>query len=269
MVDFSYLKSTIDNTPGIGKAIVQLAEVEGVRQNDVVNDYNMVDLRIGTSTLSHVHPTDLYFVYSDNNGVFIGAAPPVGNPALAIMEQGNKFHGIKYYAKSDILPKKLEEGQLLLKNNDSNILNFIENKIILGNFDNRGLVLNTALFSSNNNFNHHFSFSEASRSINAMIRREMEDSGYQDVSKLIEDDLFLNKKSQSVSLTSSIDKSNAKNLDLDKISRNPNFVENRKLVYEFEYSSNNLDLQTELKFLLKTSKNLQMYMKNMEHLLSL
>ncbi len=77
----------------------------------------------------------------------------------------------------------------------------------------------------------------------------MEDSGYQDVSKLIEDDLFLNKKSQSVSLTSSIDKGNAKNLDLDKISRNPNFVENRKLVYEFEYSSNNLDLQTELKFL--------------------
>ncbi len=233
---------------GAAQAIVRIAEVDSVIQNDVLVNYNTVNLRIGSSPhSSNINTTDLHYVYSDNNGVFIGAAPPEGNQALTVMESGNKYHAIQYYAKSDILPKKLEKGQLLLKNKDSNVLNFINNNIVLGNLNNRGLVLNTFLSSSNNNFDHQFSFSQASRSIDGMIKREVSDSGYYDLIKLVEDNIFSNEKSKSVKFINSADDSN---FDVaQKIIKNPNFVENRKVVYEFEYVNDILDLESELKLL--------------------
>ena len=222
-----------------------------VVKTDQVN--NNVTIIAGLSPTSPSLPSDLHFTYADNNGVFIGAVPPENNPASILQGHGGKFQAIAYYPSDHTILPRLSPGQLLLKNNDFNKLSFLNNTITLGQSDGKGLVVdnstdffNYTLF--NNNLDHHFSFSQSSRKIDAAVRREISDTDFPDNLKLIQDDFYKN-----IPAVSMISEDDTLNGGFSQISssflsfKNPSFTENRDLVYEFSYFYDVLDLKNESK----------------------
>jgi hypothetical protein len=222
-----------------------------VVKTDQVN--NNVTIIAGISPTSPSLASDLHFTYADNNGVFIGALPPENNPASILQGHGGKFQAIGYYPSDHTILPRLSPGQLLLKNNDFNRLSFLDNTITLGQFDGKGLVIDnsTDFFNStifNNNLDYHFSFSQSSRKINAAVKRELSETNFPDNLKLIQDEFY--KNIPSISMISEEDTLNGGFSEISSSFlsfKNPSFIENRDLVYEFSYFYDVLDLKNESK----------------------
>jgi hypothetical protein len=222
-----------------------------VVKTDQVN--NNVTIIAGISPTSPSLASDLHFTYADNNGVFIGALPPENNPASILQGHGGKFQAIGYYPSDHTILPRLSPGQLLLKNNDFNRLSFLDNTITLGQFDGKGLVIDnsTDFFNStifNNNLDYHFSFSQSSRKINAAVKRELSETNFPDNLKLIQDEFY--KNIPSISMISEEDTLNGGFSEISSSFlsfKNPSFIENRDLVYEFSYFYDILDLKNESK----------------------
>jgi hypothetical protein len=244
--------------------LLKIGEVTSVQNNrynvnsNGVTSINLIDVKVGSSPGSPTFSSDLHFTYADNNGVFIGAVPPVGNPALILQEQGNKHQAISYYPTNSTILPDLKPGQLLLKNNDFTRIMLKDSNIILGCFDDTGLVLNTSpskakSSSFNNNFDYHFSFSQAARSVEGAVKREVDNSETVDTLKLINDNFF-NNKTQQIGIKSLFSNED-RELDPDSSIKNYIFTENRKVVYEFEYDSGAKDLKNELTRINKLEDN--------------
>jgi len=233
--------------------LLKIGTVQSVNSGDYRSSSNgieklqSVDVKVEGYS---VFTSDLHFTYADNNGVFIGAVPPKGNPALVLQQQGNKHQAISYYPTNPTTLPNIKPGELLLKNNDYTRLLFKDSNIILGSSNDKGLILNTSpskINSStfNNNFDYHFSFSQATRSLSGVVKREVVKSDISQSLKLVHD-RFFNTDTKEIGLTSLLNISEGQ--EKPPI-QNFLFAENRKVVYEYQYSSNNKDLQTELRYL--------------------
>lgn len=197
---------------------------------------------------------DFYYTYSDESGVLIGAKPPSNTPTLILQGQNSQYIPIKYFATNHgILPTDLEPGQLLLRSNNKNNLLLRKEDIVIGKNENEGMVFYNGEWSNNtsstNNYNYQFSFSQASRKIDGVIRREIEQSKKPDSLKLIQNDFY--RSIPSISLISEEDAISGGffNEEFGLGFKNPSFTENRDVVYEFSYSpgsqNNVADLKTE------------------------
>jgi len=213
----------------------------------VDNSYIAVEFSSTNSPSYSSHLYDNVSIYSDTKGVFIGAIPPKETKILLMYETGNTPHPLKYYSSdTSILPKSLKEGELLLKNNHNNILYFKENNVtVLGDSNNRGLLLDNANSIININYNNHFSFSQSGTSFSGIIKREIVPSENQG-DRLIDDKIYYT--SQTVGFYNP-SFSSQKLSKLKSVSKN--FVEDRNVIYEFEFqpSEEVLDMEGELKVL--------------------
>jgi hypothetical protein len=227
--------------------------IPGLVKTGFVEDFNLTNQTINIRSISAGSPNyscNLDYVYADNNGVFIGAVPPSRNPALFLQGQGNQHHSLSYHPSNFAILPKLNPGELLLKNNDNNKIFFKDNTITLGMNEGDGLFLNNDYNSSNNNYNNQFNFSNFSRKINGIIKRET--LPYESIDnpsiKLIGDDFYSQLPSINLFSDSDLFSENFVS-SVDKVFtvKNPYFVEGREIVYEFSFEDDVLDLQNEAK----------------------
>lgn len=183
------------------------------------------------SSISNNTPIEILAPHSlfYNNGIFIGTLPSNGTPVVVAQGSGLEWHFVSFRAENINYVPELTLEQLLLTNNGTNKITLGPNAdIFIGTEDNRiHLDTDDSLFSVNFKDENHFT--QASRQVNGRIRR----------------DLRINKKiSQSLKLESDEYQSQYYVISMDNsaspsiasgASKNPAFVEQREIVYEFEY----------------------------------
>lgn len=174
-----------------------------------------------------------------NNGLFIGTKPIIGTPIIVGQGSGNQYYFVSF--KVDNYPKlpNLKLDELLIQStDDSKITLDLKNNINIGSDINK---IHIATGNKNNyktnlisfNFENENHFTQASRKVNGLIKRDLEinHNGFDQDSKL-EDDEYDSKYK-----IIGMDPSASYNDSVISLSKNPPFVENRELIYEFQYQS--------------------------------
>ena len=172
-----------------------------------------------------------------NNGLFFGAKPVVGTPVVLATDSANQHYFVSYYVEDENLLPSLEDDEILIHANyrTSISLNATNNDIYLGSLDNK-IHINTDYNLLSTNFQDEHHFTQASRKINGLIKRERRDkteyTQYDLNSRLTNDDY--DSKYKVISLDPTI----AVNPSVSGGAKNPPFVESREIVYEFQDSAN-------------------------------
>lgn len=192
-------------------------------------------------------PMNMYYTYADNEGVFIGAVPPPGNPSILIQGQSNTHIPIVFYpSKSKDLPTDLVPGELLLKNGETSKIYLDKQKYINLGSDSTKFKINVDKEHHynliNSNIANNFIFSSAHRKIIGEVKRETkkERSPLTDLVRLVDDNYYLDH----LEFVGMDPKSEVNNSPINS-NKNPTFVENREVIYEFTVDSRVLDLKSE------------------------
>ena len=191
------------------------------------------------------------FPFFSNDGLVIGGYPTPGTSIIVGQREGGQWCFVSYYPNQEIRAdsnnldssnKKaitLDPGTVFLRSNFKTQVSLSQNDITLGNSSYK-ISLNTKDNYSVSKLISQFSFTEASRNTEGIIRRDIDGS----IAKNIPD---------SLRLSSSDYESRLIEIGLDPKSRskksssikNPAFIEKREMLYEFEYNSNVKDDVTE------------------------
>jgi hypothetical protein len=168
-----------------------------------------------------------------NNGLFIGALPALGTPVIVGQGSGGSYHFVSFMAEDLSKVPNLKSGVLLIQSNDNTrITSDVNNNISIGSPVNN-IHINTDANYMSTNFYSEYNFTQASRKINGVIKRDiLYNTEFSQQNKLERDDYDSQFKviglDPKISVTSNSSGSN----------KNPPFVENRELIYEFQYLSN-------------------------------
>jgi hypothetical protein len=175
-------------------------------------------------------PYGLFF----NNGLFFGTKPVPGTPVVVGQGSGGQYYFVSFLAENLPIVPDLNLGELLIRANDNTIITLnTSNSIRVGSPNNR-VHINTAANSNyiSTNFYNQFNFTQASRRVEGLVKRDkILNTNYDQNSKLEDDSydskLFIIPLDPSTTATSIITGS----------TKNPPFVEQREMIYEFQYLS--------------------------------
>lgn len=175
-------------------------------------------------------PYSLFF----NNGLFIGTKPAPGTPVVLGQGSGGQYYFVSFLAENLPLVPDLNLGELLLRANDNTIITIsLSNNINIGSPNNR-VHINTGANANyiSTNFHNQFNFTQASRRVEGLVKRDkVINTNYSQDSKLEDDSydprLFVIPMDPSTTATSIITGS----------TKNPPFVEQREMIYELQYIS--------------------------------
>lgn len=175
----------------------------------------------------------------NNNGPFVGTIPKKGTPIVVGQGSGGVYYFVSFKPEDPDYIPSIKEDELLLQSNENTKITLDGNYNIRIGSDVSKLRLNadTGLVSSN--FDEEFSFTQASRSINGLIKRDLNiKSKFPQAIKLTSDDYdkYYQKIGMDPSVTTSI---------VSGPSKNPAFVEKREQIYEFELDADISDNITE------------------------
>jgi len=183
------------------------------------------------SSTGNNSPIDVFAPHSMfyNNGVFIGTLPANETPVVVATGSGNEWYFVSFLAENVNYVPTLKLGQLLLTNNGVNKITLgPEADIFIGTDDNRiHLDTDDSLFSVNFKDENHFT--QASRQINGLVRRDLKRNKRHSQSLKLESDDY-----QSQYYVIGMDRSVSQSI-ASGAEKNPAFVEQREVVYEFEY----------------------------------
>lgn len=193
-----------------------------VQLNDSVAVSNNAPIDIGI-------PLGLFY----SNGVFIGSLPAPGTPVVVGQESGGKHHFVSFLAQNPKLLPKLKLGEILIRTNDNTKITLdLSNVIDLGSNNNK-LHINTNNNLISSNFNNQYSFTQAARHIDGIVKRDLSRNINIPQSLKLDDDLYESKYS-----IICLDPMSTFDATSSGSRKNPPLVENRELIYEFQYSSN-------------------------------
>lgn len=192
------------------------------------------------------HDVDILYPFIGNNGTFIGTLPPVGTPVILLQGASNAHQISSYLPSNRFSAPTLLPGEVLFQSESTNkiLLNQKDDMFIgSGNKDAPGSVhIKPSYNLLNINFNHHVSFTKASRSVTGEVRRDLSPNQiYSGNSKLYSDDYD---KNSLVPIGLDPTLSQVTN-SIQNQNKNPPFVESRNVIYEFSYDSNIRDLFAE------------------------
>jgi len=174
---------------------------------------------------------------SYNNGSFIGTLPSRGTPVIVGQGRGGEYHFVSFVTENPNTVPNLEEGVILLHSNDDTkiALNDNDNSIRIGSSLNN-VHINSDLNVISTNMNSSYMFTQAGRHVEGVVKRDkepksqyaqslkLENEDYEKEYKVIGMDPFVSTNSQI---------------------KNPPFVEQRDIIYEFQYDLNIEDDLTE------------------------
>jgi len=172
-----------------------------------------------------------------NNGLFIGTSPHIGTPVVVSQGSGNQYYFVSFLAENQNYVPSLKPGELLIKSNNlTKIVLTLDNDVFIGS-NNNNIHINTDSNYISTNFYEEFNFTQSSRKINGLIKRDKIINDNCPQSLKLEDDSY-NSKYYVIGLDPSLDVSLTSTNDKIK---NPPLVENREITYEFQYDANILD----------------------------
>lgn len=229
--------------PRLGTRIglFRLATIRSVNPNGTV--------RIGLEEGNLAGPINEYNVscpaaWAGPEGEFLGGCPRVGSSVIVSQGQGGEWFIVNFVPSDNVFSSSfisndstrmssLRPGRILLQTKTGNKL-FVDPNIgtHIGD-DDKFLHIDSGRSIISNNFNSNFSFTESSRSLKQIIKRDLAANLTRDVlgatleSQGYDDSLF------SVGLDPSVATSSR---TIGNIVRNPPLVENREIVYEFANS---------------------------------
>lgn len=180
-----------------------------------------------------------FSLYS-TNGSFIGTYPTPGTPVIIGQGEGSQWYFVSYRVANVPQIPNFKEGDLFVQTApDTYIYLNTKNEIELGS-DNTNIYLNTVpnkfVNKQSNSFSNTYSFTESSRHIDGIIKRETRSLvNIPDFKKLTDE----NYDEQLVPI--SLDPTFTSLVSSNTKFKNPPFAEKRELVYEFAYSSNVVD----------------------------
>lgn len=209
-----------------------------------------VELTGSSQTQEVIKNVQLPVSYYGIKGSFIGGYPDAGTPVIVAQGESNVWYIVSFLARDHSalnttpIPNfpTLEKETVIIQSDDANKISISKkNGIKIGNRNNI-LEFDTKRFINNNTFDNIYSFSEASRSINGIIKRDIAPSknfpSYLRLDSLQYDDSLIVVGMDPTSLN------NYSNLGSSI--KNPALTEKRELIYEFGQSYNILSDDEEL-----------------------
>ena len=168
-----------------------------------------------------------------NNGLFIGTLPVEGTPVVVGQGVGGKYHFVSFLAENLPIVPNLTLGELLLQSNDDTYITLnVKNDITIGSSLNN-IHINTDAKYISTNFNNEYNFTQASRKVVGVVKRDtVYYTQFSQESKLEKDNY--DSKFEIIGLDPGVPVTN----NISGSNKNPAFVENREMIYEFQYSSN-------------------------------
>lgn len=207
-------------------------------------DSNTIDIQLSTSVAikgkSKISiPAPSPNAYFQNNGLFIGSAPTIGTAIIVGQGSGNQYYFVSFKPNNMSLVPLLKKDELLIQSSETNKItldttNNIKigsdvNYIHISTGDNNNLKKNLISF----NFENEFHFTQASRKIEGVVKRDLKINkiGFDQDSKLE------NNEYDPYYYVIGMDPSATSNDILSGPTKNPPFIENREIIYEFQYNS--------------------------------
>lgn len=215
-----------------GIAIIRLANV-----SDTIQQPRDITIKIPAS-------------FSSNNGVFAGGLAEANTPIVVALGEGGQYQFVSFLISSQNSLPNLSPGSYLIStNNSTNIKLDTKNNINIGS-EVDFVHANTKDSLISTSFKNKFSFTEASRNIDGIIKRDLKPSSFFPAFLKLKSDDY-DKYLYSISLDPTASSSNTFSTGTIK---NPEFIEKRELVYEFAAGSNIQDDLSE-SFLYKKSNS--------------
>lgn len=205
---------------------------------------NTIDIQLSTSVAVKGKnkisiPAPAPNAYFQNNGLFIGSAPTIGTPIIVGQGSGNQYYFVSFKPNNMNLVPLIKKDELLIQSSDTNKITLdTSNNIKIGSDINYVHVstgninnLNKNLISFN--FENEFHFTQASRKIDGVIKRDLKinNIGFDQDSKLENNDY------DPYYYVIGMDPSATSNDIISGSIKNPPFIENREVIYEFQYNS--------------------------------
>ena len=167
-----------------------------------------------------------------NNGMYIGTQPQEGTPVVIGQGSGGQYFFVSYLAEDLPNIPDLNLGEILIRSNeDTKITLNSKNSIVIGSDLNK-IHIDTSANLITTNFYNENHFTQASRKVEGVVKRDLLfNIKFDQDSKLESDDYDPNFK------IIGMDPSSSSNNAINGATKNPPFVENREMTYEFQYIS--------------------------------
>lgn len=173
-------------------------------------------------------PQSLFY----NNGLFIGSKPKPGTPVIVGIGSGGQYYFVSYLSENISMIPSLKIDELLLRSNDKTKITLdLKNNINIGSDLNK-IHISTDQKLISSNFNNNYIFTQASRNVDGLIKRDLRPNNNYDSNSKLENDDY-----ESKLYIIPLDPSLTFNPAISGINKNPGRIEKREIVYEFGYDS--------------------------------
>ncbi len=189
---------------------------------------------IGPKTPPIIVP--ITYPFTSVGGLFMGAKPVPGTPVIVGQSSGNRHFFVSFLPENLSQVPNIKDNELLLHANYQTkiSLNKESNDINIGSIDKKIYINSDAGLHTTHFINSHH-FTEASRQINGIIKRDRKIYKKYDLdNRIYSDDYDVGASTYTVI---SLDPTLSPNDLVSGSNKNPPLVENREIVYEFQDSS--------------------------------
>lgn len=181
-------------------------------------------------------PTKIRIPYNlaSNNGLFIGSQPQIGTSIIVGQGSSNQYFFVSYFPNNkDILPS-LDQDKILISSNENTQISLTtNNNIKLGSpLTNISANTNPNYNFLNTNFDSIYSFTQGTRNINGVVKRDSNPNYNFSQSSKLESDSY-----EPFLITIGFDPTVKTNSKTTGNIKNPPFVESRHVIYEFAQNS--------------------------------
>jgi hypothetical protein len=214
-------------------------EAVGLLRRGWIDSYdastNTLNVKLNIAPMTSSNPTipipataGLFY----NNGIFMGSLPVPGTPVVVGQGSGGQYYLVSTLIENLPLIPDLELGTFIVQtNSDTKITLDVNNNIIIGSDADR-FHIDTDLHFVSSNIDNEYNFTQASRHVKGIIKRDLIiNTNFDQNSKLENDNYdpfyYVIGLDPTASPTNVIVGSN----------KNPPLVEDREIHYEFQYNS--------------------------------
>lgn len=167
-----------------------------------------------------------------NNGLFIGTLPAEGTPVIIGQGSGGQFHFVSFISEDLPNVPTIKLGELLVQSNDTTFLKLNSNKDIYLGSDVNSIHINTQNNLITTNFNNENHFTQGARRVEGIVKRDRTRKTKISQNLKLDSDIY-DQKFDPIGM----DPTSTTNNLITGASKNPPFVENREIIYEFQYLS--------------------------------
>jgi len=168
-----------------------------------------------------------------NNGLFVGALPHIGSTVIVGQGNGGSYYFVSFYTENPELLPKLDKDELRISASDNTKITLSKSSdILIGNNNGSSVHINTLNSLITTNFDSSNVFTQGTRSVTGVIKRDLNRNSFISQDVKLTSDIY-----DSLFEVIGLDPSAQTNSLISGSKKNPAFIENRELIYEFKNDS--------------------------------